>query len=532
MVRIRLLVLLALSLLVFGTTSGQESRSEVDDEPLEGEALAIRYCSSCHQFPDASLLPKKSWEFLLTYMGFFLGVVDYSYLDGSPERVMESIGLREEFLRTAKLLPENPIISNAQWTRLREYYQSEAPKAALPQLAKPDLIESSQLFSVRQSQYSIETPITSMVHIDEANGLLFIHDSRAERLTILDKKLRIHGSHPSPNVSLVEASTNDESVYLLSIGDLFAANIGEKFGELQQAGLVGGILFNLKVVLEGLHRPSDFSLVDLENDGSLEALICNFGDYTGDFSIYRKDEATDTFLSEPQVLSVQAGIVKSEAFDFTGDGLLDIVLLSSGGRENLSLFVNEGDGSFIRKLIVEQHPSFGYTGLELRDFNGDGLMDLLTVNGDNGDSDPYNTLKRDHGIRIYLNRGDLNFEETYFYPMYGAYGAEVEDFDLDGDYDIAAISFHPDFNQEKIENFVYLEQGPGLVFSAKTHPATYNGRWLTIDSGDLDGDGDKDLVLGAALLPVGMSAEQQEALGKVFAESSPVLFLENQTRTR
>jgi len=116
--------------------------------------------------------------------------------------------------------------------------------------------------------------------------------------------------------------------------------------------------------------------------------------------------------------------------------------------------------------------------------------------------------------------------------MYGAYGAEVEDFDLDGDYDIAAISFHPDFNQEKIENFVYLEQGSELVFSAKTHPATSNGRWLTIDSGDLDGDGDKDLVLGAALLPVGMSAEQQEALGKVFAESSPVLFLENQTRPR
>ena len=62
--------------------------------------------------------------------------------------------------------------------------------------------------------------------------------------------------------------------------------------------------------------------------------------------------------------------------------------------------------------------------------------------------DPYNTLKRDQGIRIYLNRGDLQFVQTYFYPMYGVYGAELEDFDLDGDLDIAAIAFHPDFSPE------------------------------------------------------------------------------------
>ena len=41
--------------------------------------------------------------------------------------------------------------------------------------------------------------------------------------------------------------------------------------------------------------------------------------------------------------------------------------------------------------------------------------------------------------------------------MYGAFGARAADFDNDGDLDIAAISFYPDFEIEKRESFVYLQ---------------------------------------------------------------------------
>ena len=91
--------------------------------------------------------------------------------------------------------------------------------------------------------------------------------------------------------------------------------------------------------------------------------------------------------------------------DFNNDGRQDILVLTSAAKESVSVIVNEGGGQFSQKFLVEAHPSYGYTGMILHDFDEDGQMDFLTLNGDNGDSDPYNTLKRDQGIRIYLKSG-------------------------------------------------------------------------------------------------------------------------------
>jgi hypothetical protein len=73
----------------------------------------------------------------------------------------------------------------------------------------------------------------------------------------------------------------------------------------------------------------------------------------------------------------------------------------------------------------------------------------------------------------------------------------ARDFDGDGDLDIAAISFFPDYQKSPEESFVYLENQGNLRFTASTFPECIMGRWLTMDAGDLDGDGDLDIVLGS-----------------------------------
>ena len=509
--------------------SGQTGIAE-ESGVLDGEQLARQFCVTCHQYTEPDLLPKKSWEFLLTYMGFFYGVVDYSYLEGSTEHVMDIIKAREGFVREAKLLPDKPVLTDDQWRAIRNFYTSNAPENAIVQETKPAVIEDSNLFKEKSVQYRKTTAITSLVKVDEANGFVMFFDSGSERMTFLDRDLQFHDGHDAPGVFLVDAETKENEIFVLSIGDLFASEIGKSYGEVEHIKLLSGIFYGLKVVINGLHRPSDFAFADINKDGADDLLISNFGDYTGNLSLFKGNEGNNSFSLVPQIISSEPGIVQSEAYDFNKDGFLDIVTMMSAARENVSIFMNQKNGSFERNIIVEGNPSYGYTGFVLRDFNTDGRMDLITLNGDNGDSDPYNTLKRDQGIRIFLNQGDLKFEEAFFYPMYGVYGAEIEDFDLDGDLDIAAISFHPDFYPEKPENFVFLEQTESLTFAPKTHPASYNGRWLTMDSGDFDGDGDADIVLGAAYSPVGMRANHEEKFLQMVKEGPPVLVLENQTK--
>ncbi len=122
-------------------------------------------------------------------------------------------------------------------------------------------------------------------------------------------------------------------------------------------------------------------------------------------------------------------------------------------------------------------------------------MDILTANGDSADYTPF--AKRYHGVRLYRNDGANRFAEVFFYPQYGAYKALPVDFDQDGDLDIAAISFFPDYASAPQESFVYLQNEGDLNFVAHTFAEAQDARWLTMDAGDVDLDGDADIVLGA-----------------------------------
>ena len=209
------------------------------------------------------------------------------------------------------------------------------------------------------------------------------------------------------------------------------------------------------------------------------------------------------------------------------DGRPDVVALLAQAREGVYLFRNEGGGAFGWDPLVRFPPVYGVTYFELVDFDADGDLDLLVTNGDNGEyASPF---KRYHGIRLFRNDGHWRFAEAWFYPLNGAFKALARDFDRDGDLDLAAISFFPDYDRSPEESFVYLENRGGLAFAASSPPAATQGRWLTLDAGDLDSDGDLDLVLGSFVdgprgTPIPPSFEQRWREHRV-----PALILRNQT---
>jgi hypothetical protein len=103
----------------------------------------------------------------------------------------------------------------------------------------------------------------------------------------------------------------------------------------------------------------------------------------------------------------------------------------------------------------------------------------------------------------------------------------MNDFDLDGDLDIAAISFFPDYSAVKPVSFALFVNQGDMRFVAESPEIENLGRWIVMDAADKDGDGDTDLVLGSLLMeptPKGNWVSQWQK------QSLPFIILENTGR--
>ncbi len=529
-VSVSTLALLGASLVpALGVAQEFDSPSSIDSL-ARGERLAQQHCVACHSFTPPDLLTKRSWNFLLTYMGMRMGIDDPSFIANPDDVERAVIEARRLSLQLGDLIPDSPAMSHEDWKSLRAYFQKSAPETALPQVGKPKSAGVLERFTAKSHAYRVKGAITSMVKIDAIKGQVLIGDSRNQQFTTLNSKLGVVDQIPSQGSYWVDAIATDESLYLLSVGDIAGDFIGQKLGKIAHAQRLGEMHFPQGLVMKDLYRPTDIELADMDKDGRDELLVCSFGDEGGDFSIFRQSGIANAFDPESgQALYRDTGAIRCRTHDFNGDGLLDIVLLVSDANERVSLFINKGNNAYEEKILVAKHPSWGFVDLQLADIDQDGDIDILTANGDNVDSDPYNTLKRYHGVRVYSNNGDLSFSESYFYPMYGCFHVRAGDFDLDGDIDIVASSFYPDFEAETPEQFVYLEQAGPMDFVPKHHPSAQQGRWMTMDAGDFDQDGDMDIVLGAAYVPLGLPAGTDAVLQDQMENGPALLVLENRT---
>ena len=515
--------MIALGVTIVVTVAGQRQR-----ELQRGEELAAIYCSACHLEPSPDTLPRHSWVAALGYMGYFLGIENTDYLDDESELVQENVRSRLTYLQLDNAYPGTPALDDDDWQALRRYYLDAAPATPLPQTDKPTLQWELDRFRVSRSSYQPPVTVTTLVRIREDREEIYIGDSGGQALTILDSdgRIKVAPRRFRPAISPVDIEFVGDTAYVASIGDLLATEPSEaRTAHISAVELVDESTANasISLVLDDLYRLADMEVVDLNGDGMLDFVVAGFGATTGNVSWFESRQ--DGSFEEHILLGLPGGVMV-RTHDFNNDGLLDIMALVSDAREGLHLLVNQGQNQFVDELIFETHSGYGHTFFELQDFNDDGLMDVLVANGDNVDSDPYNTPKNYHGLRIYLNRGGMRFEEAYFYPMYGAFIARAADFDNDGDLDIAAISFYPDYSSERQEAFTYLENHGRFEFTPFTNEAVMQGRWMTMDVGDIDGDDDVDVVLGGGYLRVGMFAYPE--LYEQLVQTGPaVLLLKN-----
>jgi len=215
--------------------------------------------------------------------------------------------------------------------------------------------------------------------------------------------------------------------------------------------------------------------------------------------------------------------------DFNKDGFMDIVALFAQGDEKIMIYYNDGEGNFRNNFsMAARFPSvYGSMYLDIHDFNKDGYMDIVYVNGDNFDYSQI--LKPYHGIRILENDGNNSFEEKYFYPIYGAGKAKVADFDLDGDSDIIVSSNFADMENNPERGIIYLENIEEYHFNAYAFEASAQNQWNTIEVEDFDEDGDLDVIIGAMNLSNVLKVQKGQSKEDIVINRTSLLLLENNT---
>jgi hypothetical protein len=156
-----------------------------------------------------------------------------------------------------------------------------------------------------------------------------------------------------------------------------------------------------------------------------------FVDATDEAGIYFVHDAGDlSKFQQPQIHG--SGIA---LFDFDGDGLLDIYLLTHAGPDSPSinrLYKNLGDGTFKDVTAGSGLGFAGYnTGVAIGDVNNDGWPDVIVT--------------QVGGVKLFLNNGDGTFfdatEESGLKNPLWATSASFVDYDRDGWLDLVVVNY-------------------------------------------------------------------------------------------
>ena len=468
-----LLSICVLSIVIYGCQQSKEVRAE---------ALAKKTCSSCHKFPDPSLLDKKTWkEGVLPEMALRLGLGDRFEL---LTRISE-----EQYTSAIQMdiYPDIAKITQEEYDLIVEYYLKNAPEKPLPQKNRSPI--STDPLHFKMGEFISKTDaiggVTSIrIHPQKKETWV---GTRSHKLWVLDGQMNLKNTQimKSP-ISLTQFK--GEETYLLAIGKMHPND--EKLGNLLNISKQG----KMNSVVDSLKRPVDIQISDFNGDQVDDYVICEFGYEQGQLVL------VDGKSGKRTVLKMQAGSRNIVIKDYTKDGKPDLLVLYGQSREGVSLFINKGNGLFVEKPLLQFDSVFGSSFMEVADMNKDGYDDIIISNGDNAD---YSRSKKAyHGVHLFLNDGRNNFKEKYFYPAYGASKTVARDFDQDGDLDMAMIAFFAENDKGKMESFLYFQNQGNLQFKISNLNIPPGGKYIVMDAADMDKDGDIDIILGNYLYDV------------------------------
>jgi hypothetical protein len=452
---------------------------------LERQARAV--CGTCHAYPPPDLLPRDSWRDEIVLMKFI------------REGRLPPLGPPGIALRNVQLPPD--------FESVLPFYLAAAPSRLPAPDRWPD--PDQTIVFTRRGIAAPGTPGTPAVsHV----RLVDLDDDG--RLDLLGTDMRhgtvFSGTPADPAAKLVEIASVPHPAHVTvadidrdGTRDLLVAEMGEFFPADHEKGAVIWMRGLPKgkygaFWLDGWPRVASVDAADFNGDGKVDLAVAAFGwRKTGQVAILENRSASSSQPSfVTHTIDPRTGSIQLVPVDLNRDGRMDFVTLLAQEHETVLAYINAGGFSFERNVIyAAPHPNWGSSGFELVDLDKDGDLDVLLTHGDTFDD---GIVKPYHGIQWLENRGSYPFTEHTLAQMSGVHRAQAADMDGDGDLDIVAAALlagGSDVDEKTLPALVWLEQTAPGTFARHTIEMGFP-RHASLDLGDIDRDGDIDIVVG------------------------------------
>jgi hypothetical protein len=472
-----------------GQTSGSSPQTlrERTIAPVATEPEAHAVCgSACHLMPPADILPRAAWRDTIARMTLLM------------QNQPEPAGPPGTASRTVVLPPEVQ--------RVLRYYEQNAPEQ-LPAPTPWPPADASQ-FHVRRFSPGDAPPAPAVAHVRfldlDRDGHLEIVATEMRYGYIVagdparaDSRLELIGTGASP-ARFEPLDWDGDGVDDLMVGDL---------GRFLPGDHTDGAILWLRgakrlrysrSALEGWPRVADVRGGDFNGDGKTDLIVAAFGWRKVGKVILLENQTKDYDrpLLMPHVVDSRPGAIHVIPAELNGDNQLDLVALISQQSETVVAYINTGNFTFkAEPIYTAPHPNWGSSGIELVDFDGDKDLDVLLAHGDTFDDA---IIKPYHGIQWLENKGTYPFVAHHLADLPGVFGIKTGDLDGNGLRDVVACAF--------IANAANTGEAdlPALVWLAQVRPGEFERRTLersfprhaSLDLGDVDQDGDLDILVG------------------------------------